>query len=116
MPHDDNQLQQLLNQDPNRPWYRVENAAKAGEKTRASPHLRRDRRLVRCARQGPGEGNQRPRRRRARGQLNSPGGQVWDGIAIMNALRAHRATVRVHVDGMAASIASVIAMGRPSRA
>ena len=42
--------------------------------------------------------------------LNSPGGDAWDGIAIMNALRQHRATVQVVVDGMAASAASVIAM------
>ncbi|ONI73086.1 hypothetical protein ALI144C_44865 [Actinosynnema sp. ALI-1.44] len=42
--------------------------------------------------------------------LNSPGGLVWDGIAIHNSLRNHKATVNVSVDGLAASIASVIAM------
>src|SRR4051812_7340036 len=42
--------------------------------------------------------------------LNSPGGAAWDGIAIMNALRRHPAKVDVTVDGIAASIASVIAM------
>ncbi|GAA1749468.1 head maturation protease, ClpP-related [Nonomuraea bangladeshensis] len=42
--------------------------------------------------------------------LNSPGGDVFDGIAIMNALRQHKAQVTVTVDGLAASIASVIAM------
>lgn len=42
--------------------------------------------------------------------LNSPGGDVFDGIAIMNALRDHKATVNVQVDSLAASIASVIAM------
>lgn len=42
--------------------------------------------------------------------LSSPGGSVWDGIAIMNALRAHPAPVTVYVDSLAASIASVIAM------
>lgn len=42
--------------------------------------------------------------------LNSPGGAAWDGIAIMNALRRHKAKVEVTVDGLAASIASVIAM------
>lgn len=42
--------------------------------------------------------------------LNSPGGDVFDGIAIMNALKQHQATVEVHVDGLAASIASVIAL------
>jgi ATP-dependent protease ClpP protease subunit len=43
-------------------------------------------------------------------RLNSPGGDVFDGIAIHNALRDHPATVNVFVDGIAASIASVIAM------
>ena len=112
MPHDDNQLQQLLNQDPNRPWYRVENAAKAGEKTRAKVHIFdaiggwfgvRAKDLVKEINALDVD--------ELEVRLNSPGGQVWDGIAIMNALRAHRATVEVHVDGMAASIASVIAMG-----
>ena len=42
--------------------------------------------------------------------INSPGGDVFDGIAIYNALRQHSATVNVTVDGLAASIASVIAM------
>lgn len=42
--------------------------------------------------------------------INSPGGAAWDGIAIMNALRRHKATVNVTVDGIAASAASVIAM------
>lgn len=42
--------------------------------------------------------------------LNSPGGDVFDGIAIYNALKAHKATVNVVVDSIAASIASVIAM------
>lgn len=42
--------------------------------------------------------------------LNSPGGIVSEGITIYNALRQHPATVNVTVQGMAASIASVIAM------
>lgn len=42
--------------------------------------------------------------------INSPGGEIFDGIAICNALRAHRATVTTYVDSLAASIASVIAM------
>ena len=42
--------------------------------------------------------------------VNSPGGAVWDGIAIMNALKAHRAKVVVIVDGLAASAASIVAM------
>jgi ATP-dependent Clp protease protease subunit len=43
-------------------------------------------------------------------RLNSPGGSVFDGTAIYNALKQHSAKVVVHVDGLAASIASVIAM------
>lgn len=43
-------------------------------------------------------------------RINSPGGQVFDGIAIYNELRAHKARKIVQVDGYAASIATVIAM------
>ncbi len=47
---------------------------------------------------------------RMRVRINSPGGSVFEGIAIANALRAHPASVTVQVDSIAASIASVIAM------
>lgn len=43
--------------------------------------------------------------------INSPGGDVWDGLAILNALRAHPARVVAVVDGIAASAASFIAVG-----
>ena len=42
--------------------------------------------------------------------INSPGGSVFEGIAIYNMLQRHNARVIVHVDALAASIASVIAM------
>lgn len=42
--------------------------------------------------------------------INSPGGEVFDGLAIYNALRAHSARKVVYIDSLAASIASVIAM------
>lgn len=42
--------------------------------------------------------------------INSPGGSVFDGLAIYNALKASSANVTVKVMGVAASIASVIAM------
>ena len=42
--------------------------------------------------------------------INSPGGNVFAGQAIHNMLRQHPANVTVFVDGMAASVASVIAM------
>lgn len=41
--------------------------------------------------------------------INSPGGDVYDGIAIRNALRQSPAHIIVHVDGIAASAASYIA-------
>lgn len=43
-------------------------------------------------------------------RINSDGGAVTDGIAIYNALRRHAARKVVTVDGIAASIASLIAM------
>src|SRR5688500_120714 len=44
-------------------------------------------------------------------RLNSPGGDMFDGVAIYNLLRNHPAKVTAYVDGLAASAASVIAMG-----
>jgi ATP-dependent protease ClpP protease subunit len=48
-------------------------------------------------------------------EINSPGGDVFDGIAIYNALRSHPATVTTQVDGLAASIASVIVQAGDTR-
>jgi ATP-dependent Clp endopeptidase proteolytic subunit ClpP len=48
-------------------------------------------------------------------EINSPGGDVFDGIAIYNALRNHPAHVTTRVDGIAASIASVIAQAGDRR-
>lgn len=42
-------------------------------------------------------------------RLNSPGGEATEGVAIANLLRAHKATVRITVYGLAASAASYIA-------
>ena len=42
--------------------------------------------------------------------INSAGGSVFAGIAIYNMLSRHKGFKTVHVDGMAASIASVIAL------
>lgn len=42
--------------------------------------------------------------------INSPGGSVFDALAIYNALRQHPANVEVTIMGVAASAASVIAM------
>lgn len=44
-------------------------------------------------------------------RINSPGGNVFEGIAMLNAVRRHKAKVTVFVDGLAASAASIVAMG-----
>ncbi len=43
-------------------------------------------------------------------RVNSPGGSVFDGTAIFNAIKQHKSRVIAHIDGLAASIASVIVM------
>ncbi|MEW6256940.1 MAG: head maturation protease, ClpP-related [Pseudomonadota bacterium] len=43
-------------------------------------------------------------------ELNSPGGDVFEGIAIYNALLAHAGKISIKVLGLAASAASIIAM------
>lgn len=43
-------------------------------------------------------------------RINSPGGDVFDGLAIYNSLRGRKGPVHVVVDGIAASAASFIAM------
>jgi ATP-dependent Clp endopeptidase proteolytic subunit ClpP len=48
-------------------------------------------------------------------RINSIGGSVFDGIAIYNTLRANGAKIVVDVDGLAASIASVIVMAGDDR-
>lgn len=49
-------------------------------------------------------------------RINSPGGDVFDGIAIYNDLKEHKGSVRVEITGIAASMASVIAMAGSERA
>lgn len=47
-------------------------------------------------------------------RINSNGGDVFSGIAIYNAIRQSNADIRLYVDGVAASMASVIALcGKP---
>lgn len=47
-------------------------------------------------------------------RINSYGGEVYEGIAICNALRNSDADINIYIDGIAASIASVIALcGKP---
>jgi ATP-dependent Clp endopeptidase proteolytic subunit ClpP len=46
--------------------------------------------------------------------INSNGGEVYSGIAIVNALKNSTADISIYIDGIAASIASVIALcGKP---
>lgn len=42
--------------------------------------------------------------------INSPGGSVMEGMAICSMLKRHKGETNAYVDGMAASIASVIAL------
>ena len=43
-------------------------------------------------------------------EINSPGGNVWDGLTIYNMLRGRQSPVTTRVVGIAASIASIIAL------
>lgn len=43
-------------------------------------------------------------------RINSPGGDVFDGITIYERLKQHPAKIKVIIDGLAASIASIIAL------
>lgn len=43
-------------------------------------------------------------------RINSPGGDVFQGVTIYNRLKQHPAKVTVYIDGLAASIASIIAL------
>lgn len=47
---------------------------------------------------------------RVRVRINSEGGDVYAGIAIFNALRTSRCDIAIYTDGIAASIAGIIAM------
>lgn len=46
--------------------------------------------------------------------INSPGGHVYDAVAMYEALRSHPAAVNVHIDGLAASAASFLAQAGDS--
>jgi ATP-dependent protease ClpP protease subunit len=46
--------------------------------------------------------------------INSPGGFVYDAVAMFEAIQQHPATVDVHIDGLAASAASFLAMAGDS--
>jgi ATP-dependent protease ClpP protease subunit len=44
-------------------------------------------------------------------RLNTPGGDAFMGVSIMNAFRRHEAKIIIHVDALAASAGSIAAMG-----
>jgi ATP-dependent protease ClpP protease subunit len=48
-------------------------------------------------------------------QINSMGGDAFDGVAIYNALRSHPAQITTRVDSLAASAASIIAQAGDKR-
>lgn len=48
-------------------------------------------------------------------RINSNGGDVYCGIAIYNAIKNSKADVHIYVDGIAASMASVIACAETGR-
>jgi hypothetical protein len=54
-------------------------------------------------------------KKRAIVRINSPGGVADEGIAIYNALKRHKPGVDTHVDALAASAASVIALAGETR-
>ena len=43
-------------------------------------------------------------------RINSPGGSVFDGTAVFNTIKQHKSKTITHIDGLAASISSVIAL------
>ena len=43
-------------------------------------------------------------------RINSPGGMVFDGTSIFNAIKQHKSKTITHIDGLAASISAVIAL------
>lgn len=43
-------------------------------------------------------------------RINSPGGSVFDGTAVFNAIKQHKSKTVAHIDGLAASISSIIAL------
>ena len=47
-------------------------------------------------------------------RINSPGGDAFEGVAIMNVLKSQKKPVDVFIDGIAASAASIIAMAGDS--
>lgn len=43
-------------------------------------------------------------------RINSPGGAAWDGLTLANAIMRHPGPTTTHIDGLAASAASLVAL------
>lgn len=91
-----------------RPWYRIQNAAKKDEATVyiydeihswfgvSASEFVKDLADIKAS--------------TIHVRINSPGGDVFDGMAIYNALKRHPSEIVTHVDGLAASAASIVAL------
>ena len=99
-----------------KPWYRIRRAAQA-----AAPHAETEILIYGDIGESWDEESvtaaalvrelaELPRNDPLRVRINSYGGSVADGLAIHNALQRHAGAVTVAVDGVAVSIASLIAM------
>lgn len=107
-------LARMLHQAPKdeaKPWYRIENKASSGETKTAEILIydEIDPWFGVSAGDFANDLNALEADEIVVG-INSPGGIVFDGIAIMNALKRHPARIVTRIDGLAASAASFIAM------
>lgn len=89
------------------PWYRIENAADAGT---ADVWIYDEIAFYAVSAQKFVQDLAKITAPRITLHLNTPGGDVFDAIAIYNALRSHPAVVTTRVEGIAASAGSLIAM------
>jgi ATP-dependent protease ClpP protease subunit len=100
--------------DPKTPWYSIRNAADASKPLEIYIYDA----IGKDIWDGTGVGaedfanelKQIPSDREILVCINSPGGNVWDGLAIYNLLLQRKNRVTTRIDGVAASIASVIAL------
>ena len=87
-------------------WYRITNATTAGQTTQISIYDE-------IGFMGVSAGEFLADLSGVKGDIechiNSPGGDIFDGIAIYNQLKARQGTVKMVIDGLAASAASFIA-------
>lgn len=101
-----------------KPWYSITNIAHASEPARVNIYgeigTGWDGESGVSATEFVEEWNQIPRNQPVDVHIHSPGGSVFDGLAIYNAIAARRNNVTAYVDGVALSAASFIAMAAGS--